>query len=110
MDFSKFQFKPTQSQNPNFIGESITVEALKEACGGAAFRVRPSREKTHKSGNTLCYFICGQVSGMVAEKLSQKMINGEQFNSISIQEVINPNTNEHMLMAFEQGAGDLMVL
>ena len=76
---------------------------MKAACNGAAINVVPSKEKTHRSGATMCFFACGQVRGMVAESLSSKMLNSEKYDTPVVSEVIRNDTGEHMLIMHEQG-------
>ena len=76
---------------------------MKAACNNAAINVYPSKEKTHASGATMCFFACGQVTGMVAEKLSDKMLNGETYGTPVVSEVIRSDNGEHMLIMHEQG-------
>ena len=76
---------------------------MKAACNGATINVVPSKEKTHASGATMCFFACGEVRGMVAEKLSNKMLNGENYDTPVVSEVIM-NDGNHMLIMHEQGA------
>lgn len=70
---------------------------------GATINVVPSKEKTHASGATMCFFACGDVRGMVAEKLSNKMLNGESYGTPVVSEVIRSDNGEHMLIMHEQG-------
>lgn len=75
---------------------------MKSACNGASINVVPSKEKTHASGATMCFFACGQVRGMVAEKLSDKMLNGKEYGIPVVSEVVMQDGN-HMLIMHEQG-------
>ena len=95
-------FKSTTANNSNFV-ETVSLEEMKAACNGATINVVPSKEKTHKSGATMCFFACGEVRGMVAEKLSNKMLNNEAYNTPVVSEVIM-NDGKHMLIMHEQGA------
>ena len=95
-------FKSTTANNSNFV-ETVSLEEMKAACNGAIIDVVPSKEKTHASGATMCFFACGEVRGMVAEKLSNKMLNGEAYNTPVVSEVIM-NDGNHMLIMHEQGA------
>ena len=95
-------FKSNSQSNSNFI-ETVSLEEMKAACNNAAINVVPSKEKTHASGSTMCFFACGQVRGMVAEKLSNKMLNGEDYDTPVVSEVIM-NDGNHMLIMHEQGA------
>ena len=95
-------FKSSNQSNNNFV-ETVSLEEMKSACNNAAINVYPSKEKTHKSGATMCFFACGQVTGMVAEKLSDKMLNGETYGTPVVSEVIM-NDGNHMLIMHEQGA------
>ena len=95
-------FKSTTANNSNFV-ETVSLEEMKSAANGAAINVVPSKEKTHKSGATMCFFACGEVRGMVAEKLSNKMLNGEAYDTPVVSEVVMPDST-HMLIMHEQGA------
>ena len=95
-------FKSATANNSNFV-ETVSLEEMKAACNGATINVVPSKEKTHASGSTMCFFACGQVRGMVAEKLSNKMLNNESYNTPVVSEVIM-NDGNHMLIMHEQGA------
>ena len=95
-------FKSNSQSNSNFI-ETVSLEEMKAACNGATINVVPSKEKTHASGATMCFFACGEVRGMVAEKLSNKMLNNEAYNTPVVSEVIM-NDGNHMLIMHEQGA------
>ena len=95
-------FKSTTANNSNFV-ETVSLEEMKAACNGASIDIAPSEEKTHKSGATMCFFTCGQVTGMVAEKLSDKMLNGKEYGTPVVSEVIRSDNGEHMLIMHEQG-------
>ena len=94
-------FKSNSQSNSNFI-ETVSLEEMKSACNGATISVVPSKEKTHASGSTMCFFACGQVRGMVAEKLSNKMLNNEPYDTPVVSEVIM-NDGNHLLIMHEQG-------
>ena len=94
-------FKSTTAKNSNFV-DTVSLEEMKSAANGASINVVPSKEKTHSSGSTMCFFACGDIRGMVAEKLSNKMLNGEPYGTPVISEVIMDNGN-HMLIMHEQG-------
>lgn len=94
-------FKSTTANNSNFV-DTVSLEEMKSAANGAAINVVPSKEKTHASGSTMCFFACGQIRGMVAEKLSNKMLNGEAYNTPVVSEVIM-NDGNHLLIMHEQG-------
>ena len=94
-------FKSTSANNSNFV-DTVSLEEMKAACNGASIDIAPSEEKVHKSGATMCYFTCGQVVGMVAEKLSNKMLNGEAYGTPVVSEVVMQDGN-HMLIMHEQG-------
>ena len=94
-------FKSNSQSNSNFI-ETVSLEEMKSACNGASINVVPSKDKTHKSGATMCFFACGSVRGMVAEKLSNKMLNNEAYDTPVVSEVVMPD-NTHMLIMHEQG-------
>ena len=94
-------FKSNSQSNSNFI-ETVSLEEMKSACNGASINVVPSKEKTHASGATMCFFACGQVRGMVAEKLSDKMLNGKEYGTPVVSEVVMQDGN-HMLIMHEQG-------
>ena len=94
-------FKSNSQSNSNFI-ETISLEEMKAACNGASINVVPSKYKIHSSGATMCFFACGKVRGMVAEKLSNKMLNNEKYGTPVVSEVIMQNGN-HMLIMHEQG-------
>ena len=93
----------SNSQSNNNFVETVSLERMNATCQNAAINVHPSKEKTHKSGNTMCFFACGQVTGMVAEKLSDKMLNGETYGTPVVSEVIRSDNGEHMLIMHEQG-------
>lgn len=95
-------FKSTTANNSNFV-DTVSLEEMKSACNGATINVVPSKEKTHRSGATMCFFACGEVRGMVAEKLSNKMLNGEEYDTPVVSEVVM-NDGTHMLIMHEQGA------
>ena len=95
-------FKSNSQSNSNFV-ETVSLEEMKAACNGATINVVPSKEKTHASGATMCFFACGEVRGMVAEKLSNKMLNNEAYGTPVVSEVIM-NDGNHMLIMHEQGA------
>lgn len=94
-------FKSNNQSNSNFI-ETVSLEEMKSACNGASINVVPSKEKTHSSGSTMCFFACGSVRGMVAEKLSNKMLNGDTYDTPVVSEVVM-NDGTHMLIMHEQG-------
>ena len=94
-------FKSNSQSNSNFI-ETVSLEEMKSAANGATINVVPSKEKTHASGSTMCFFACGDIRGMVAEKLSTKMLNGESYDTPVISEVVMQDGN-HMLIMHEQG-------
>lgn len=100
INFSNFKSN-SQSSNNNFI-ETVSLEEMKSACNGASINVVPSKEKTHASGATMCFFACGEVRGMVAEKLSNKMLNNEAYDTPVVSEVVMQDGN-HMLIMHEQG-------
>ena len=95
-------FKSNSQSNNNFV-ETVSLEEMKSACNGCTINVVPSKEKTHKSGATMCFFACGEIRGMVAEKLSNKMLNNEEYGTPVVSEVIMQDGN-HMLIMHEQGA------
>ena len=94
-------FKSNSQSNSNFV-DTVSLEEMKSAANGAAINVVPSKEKTHASGSTMCFFACGDIRGMVAEKLSNKMLNGEAYDTPVVSEVIM-NDGNHMLIMHEQG-------
>ena len=94
-------FKSNNQSNSNFI-ETVSLEEMKSAANGAAINVVPSKEKTHASGATMCFFACGDIRGMVAEKLSNKMLNGETYGTPVVSEVVMQDGN-HLLIMHEQG-------
>ena len=94
-------FKSTTANNSNFV-DTVSLEEMKSAANGAAINVVQSKEKTHASGATMCFFACGQVRGMVAEKLSDKMLNGKEYGTPVVSEVVMQDGN-HMLIMHEQG-------
>ena len=94
-------FKSNSQSNSNFI-ETVSLEEMKSACNGASINVVPSKEKTHASGATMCFFACGEIRGMVAEKLSTKMLNNEAYDTPVVSEVVMQDGN-HMLIMHEQG-------
>ena len=95
-------FKSTTANNSNFV-DTVSLEEMKSAANGAAINVVPSKEKTHASGATMCFFACGDIRGMVAEKLSNKMLNGETYGTPVVSEVVMPDST-HMLIMHEQGS------
>ena len=95
-------FKSNSQSNSNFI-ETVSLEEMKSAANGAAINVVPSKEKTHKSGATMCFFACGEIRGMVAEKLSNKMLNNEPYDTPVVSEVVMSDST-HMLIMHEQGS------
>ena len=95
-------FKSTTANNSNFV-DTVSLEEMKSAANGAAINVVQSKEKTHASGATMCFFACGQTTGMVAEKLSDKMLNGKEYGTPVVSEVIRSDNGEHMLIMHEQG-------
>ena len=95
-------FKSATANNSNFV-DTVSLEEMKAACNGATINVVPSENKTHASGATMCFFACGQVRGMVAEKLSNKMLNNEPYDTPVVSEVVMQNGN-HILIMHEQGA------
>jgi hypothetical protein len=94
-------FKSTTANNSNFV-DTVSLEEMKSAANGAAINVVQSKEKTHASGATMCFFACGEIRGMVAEKLSNKMLNNEAYDTPVVSEVIMQDGN-HMLIMHEQG-------
>lgn len=94
-------FKSTTANNSNFV-DTVSLEEMKSAANGAAINVVQSKEKTHASGATMCFFACGEIRGMVAEKLSNKMLNNEAYNTPVVSEVVMQDGN-HMLIMHEQG-------
>lgn len=94
-------FKSTTANNSNFV-DTVSLEEMKSAANGAAINVVQSKEKTHASGATMCFFACGGIRGMVAEKLSTKMLNGESYDTPVVSEVVMQDGN-HMLIMHEQG-------
>ena len=95
-------FKSNSQSNSNFI-DTVSLEEMKSAANGATINVVPSKEKTHKSGATMCFFACGEIRGMVAEKLSNKMLNNEPYDTPVVSEVVMPDST-HMLIMHEQGS------
>ena len=94
-------FKSTTANNSNFV-DTVSLEEMKSAANGAAINVVQSKEKTHASGATMCFFACGEIRGMVAEKLSNKMLNNETYDTPVVSEVIM-NDGNHILIMHEQG-------
>ena len=94
-------FKSNNQSNSNFI-DTVSLEEMKSAANGATINVVPSKEKTHASGSTMCFFACGDIRGMVAEKLSNKMLNGETYGTPVVSEVVM-NDGNHLLIMHEQG-------
>ena len=95
-------FKSTTANNSNFV-DTVSLEEMKSAANGAAINVVQSKEKTHASGATMCFFACGEIRGMVAEKLSNKMLNNEEYGTPVVSEVVMQDGN-HMLIMHEQGS------
>ena len=95
-------FKSTTANNSNFV-DTVSLEEMKSAANGAAINVVQSKEKTHASGATMCFFACGEIRGMVAEKLSNKMLNNEEYGTPVVSEVVRSDNGEHMLIMHEQG-------
>ena len=94
-------FKSTTANNSNFV-DTVSLEEMKSAANGAAINVVQSKEKTHASGATMCFFACGKIRGMVAEKLSNMMLNNETYDTPVVSEVVMQDGN-HMLIMHEQG-------
>ena len=94
-------FKSTTANNSNFV-DTVSLEEMKSAANGATIHVVPSKEKTHAPGATMCFFASGDIRGMVAEKLSNKMLNGESYGTPVVSEVVMQDGN-HMLIMHEQG-------
>ncbi len=94
-------FKSTTANNSNFV-DTVSLEEMKSAANGAAINVIQSKEKTHASGATMCFFACGEIRGMVAEKLSSKMLNKEEYGTPVVSEVVMQDGN-HILIMHEQG-------
>lgn len=94
-------FKSTTANNSNFV-DTVSLEEMKSAANGAAINVVQSKEKTHASGATMCFFACGEIRGMVAEKLSNKMLNNEAYDTPVVSEIVMQDGN-HMLIMHEQG-------
>lgn len=94
-------FKSTTANNSNFV-DTVSLEEMKSAANGAAINVVQSKEKTHASGATMCFFACGEIRGMVAENLSNKMLNNEEYGTPVVSEVVMQDGN-HMLIMHEQG-------
>lgn len=94
-------FKSTTANNSNFV-DTVSLEEMKSAANGAAINVVSSKEKTHASGATMCFFACGDIRGMVAEKLSNKMLNNEAYDTPVVSEVVMQDGN-HILIMHEQG-------
>ena len=94
-------FKSTSANNSNFV-DTVSLEEMKAACNGASIDIAPSEEKKHKSGAIICFFTCGRVGGMVAESLSEKMLNNEAYGTPVVSEVVMQDGN-HMLIMHEQG-------
>ena len=90
-----------QSSNSNFL-DTVSLEEMKAACNGAPIDIAPSEEKKHKSGAIICFFTCGRVGGMVAEKLSEKMLNNKPYGTPVVSEVVMQDGN-HILIMHEQG-------
>lgn len=107
INFANFKSN-SQSSNNNFI-ETVSLEEMKMACNGASINVVPSKEKTHASGATMCFFACGEVRGMVAEKLSNKMLNGEQYDTPVVSEVMMNNGNHILIMHEQSNNSDAIV-
>lgn len=95
-------FKSTAANNSNFV-DTVSLEEMKSAANGAAINVVQSKEKIHASGATMCFFACGEIRGMVAEKLSNKMLNNEAYDTPVVSEVVMQDGN-HLLIMHEQGA------
>ena len=91
-----------QNNNSNFV-DTVSLEEMKAACNGASIDIAPSEEKKHKSGAIICFFTCGRVGGMVAESLSEKMLNHKPYGTPVVSEVIRSDNGEHMLIMHEQG-------
>ena len=94
-------FKSTTANNSNFV-DTVSLEEMKSAANGAAINVVPSKEKTHASGATMCLFACGDIRGMIAEKLAIKMLNGQTYGTPVVSEVVMQDGN-HLLIMHEQG-------
>ena len=107
INFSNFKSN-SQSSNNNFL-ETVSLEEMKAACNGCTINVVPSKDKTHKSGATMCFFACGEVRGMVAEKLSDKMLNGKEYGTPVVSEVVMQDGN-HLLIMHEQGVNSSAIV
>lgn len=107
INFSNFKSN-SQSSNNNFL-ETVSLEEMKAACNGCTINVVPSKDKTHKSGATICFFACGEVRGMVAEKLSDKMLNGKEYGTPVVSEVVMQDGN-HLLIMHEQGVNSSAIV
>ena len=92
-DFSKFE---STNQSSTF-QEQFTVEEVKEACGGADFRVIPSKGK-----NTF-FFACGRVRGYVARELGNKLQKKQPVETMIISHVVADDFDG--LMLHEQSTG-----
>ena len=90
-------FKSTTANNSNFV-DTVSLEEMKSAANGAAINVVQSKEKTHASGATMCFFACGEIRGMVAEKLSNKMLNNEAYDTPVVSEVVMQDGNHLLIM------------
>lgn len=78
IDFGKFV---TKSNNSNFL-ETVTIEEVKASQGGAPLRVIPSPNKPGKF-----FFACGRISGYVADKLAQKLVEKKPYDTVVVSEV-----------------------
>lgn len=108
--FEAFYANFNTESNDSF-KESFTIEELKQEEQNAPIYIDPSKTKKHKSGNKLCFFSCGRVRGMVAEKLSQKLMapadKREHIGTIVISHVVNENYDG--LIMHEQTRGSISV-
>lgn len=99
LDLSKFE--SNNQSNSNF-AEQFTVEEVKQACGGADFRVVPSKDK-----NTF-FFACGRVRGYVARALGEKLQKKESVGTMVVSHVVSGTFDG--LMLHEQSTGNAIAV
>lgn len=99
-DFSKFESNNNQSEST--FKEQFTVEEIKTACGGADFRVIPSKDK-----NTF-FFACGRVRGYVARSLGEKLQKKQSVGTMVVSHVVSDTFDG--LMLHEQSTGNAIAV
>ena len=95
-DFNQF-YTNNEKANNNF-KETFTVETLKLSQGGEDFNVLPCKDKQGK-----CFFACGLIRGAVSQKLANKMLAGEKYDTLVVSHVIDPDSDFNGLVLHEKG-------